>query len=79
VLLRKPKWFNAMLFVFVTGMIALLYWVTLVETEDPCSQAQQDISGAVLADDPDSQDALANRAILMRGACKDPEEDNIDD
>ena len=70
----KPAWFKALIFFFVVGMIALLYYVTLVETEDPCANPQADISGAVLADDPDSQDALVNRAIIMRGAC-DEEQD----
>ena len=80
----KPTWFKALIFFFVTGMIALLYWLTLVEPEDPCDSAQADVSGAVLADDPDSQDALVNRAIIMRGACdpknsKEQEEANTDD
>ena len=80
----KPTWFKALIFFFVTGMIALLYWLTLVEPEDPCADPQADVSGAVLADDPDSQDALVNRAIIMRGACdpenrKEPEEATTDD
>lgn len=68
----KPTWFKALIFLFLLGTIALLYWLTLVETEDPCVNPQADVSGAVLADDPGSQDALVNRAIIMRGAC-DPE------
>ncbi len=70
-MLSKPTWFKALIFFFVVGMIALLYWLTVVETEDPCANPQSDISGAVLADDPGSQDALVNRAIIMRGACDD--------
>ena len=70
----KPTWFKALIFFFAVGMIALLYWLTLVEPEDPCANPQSDISGAVLADDPGSQDALVNRAIIMRGAC-DPDKE----
>ena len=73
-MLLKPTWFKALIFFFVVGMIALLYWLTLVETEDPCDQARTDVSGAVLADDPGSQDALVNRAIIMRGACDPPKQ-----
>lgn len=40
------------------------------EDEDPCANPQADISGAILADEPGDQDALANRAILQRGNCK---------
>ncbi len=75
----KPTWFKALIFFFVVGMIALLYWVTLVDTEDPCASPQADISGAVLADDPGSQDALVNRAIIMRGACDKAEDRNQDE
>ena len=80
----KPNWFKVPIFLFVLGMIALLYWLTLVESEDPCASAQADVSGAVLADDPGSQDALVNRAIIMRGACdpknaKEHEEATTDD
>ena len=67
----KPTWFKALLFIFVVAAIAMLYWLTLEQDSDPCAQAQQDISAAVLADEPDSQDALANRAIIMRGACEE--------
>lgn len=63
-------------FVFVVGLVALLYWLTLYEPEDPCEDLQQDVGGAILADDPGDQEALVNRAIILRGKCKqDPEED----
>jgi hypothetical protein len=58
-------------FVFVVGLIALLYWLTLAEpVTDPCAEPQTDISGAVLSDGGD-QDALVNRAIIMKAKCKE--------
>lgn len=66
---------KAALFFAVIGAIALLYWLTLDESvEDPCSGAQSDISGAVLADPEGDQDALINRAIIMKGKCRDKDE-----
>jgi hypothetical protein len=55
----------------VLGIAAFLYVATLDETQqDPCADTQNDISGALLSDNDDDQDALANRAIAQRGACK---------
>lgn len=52
-------------------LVAVLAILTR-EEEDPCANPQTDISGAILADEPGDQDALANRAIIMRGSCKQP-------
>lgn len=57
-------------FGFVIGLVALLYWLTLYEPEDPCAGQQGDVSAAVLADEAGDQDALVNRAIIMRGRCQ---------
>ncbi len=51
-------------------LIAVLAWLTLSE-QDPCANPQADISGAALADPDGDQDALVNRAIIMKGKCKD--------
>lgn len=51
-------------------LVAVLAWLTLSE-EDPCANPQSDISAAVLADGDGDQDALVNRAIIMKGTCKD--------
>lgn len=57
--------------VVLVGIATLLYFLTLDETQqDPCVDMQNDISGAILAGNDDDQDALANRAIVQRGACK---------
>jgi hypothetical protein len=50
-------------------LIAVMAWLTHTE-EDPCASPQADISGAVLAEADGDQDALANRAIIMKGKCK---------
>ena len=52
-------------FVMVVTLIAILAWVTLYE-EDPCANAQADVGGAILATEPGDQDALVNRAIMVR-------------
>jgi hypothetical protein len=56
-------------FVLVVGLIALLSWLTLYE-EDPCANPGGDVGAAVLADDVGDQDALVNRAIIVRGNCE---------
>ncbi len=54
---------------------AALYLLTRhASQEDPCAYPDSDVSAAILADDPDATDALANRAILQRGACEQREE-----
>ncbi|MEH6570019.1 MAG: hypothetical protein V7709_13145 [Halioglobus sp.] len=40
--------------------------------EDPCANPQADITGSVLADEEGDQDALINRAIILKGNCKEP-------
>jgi hypothetical protein len=50
-------------------LIAVMAWLTYTE-EDPCASPQADISGAVLADPDGDQDALVNRAIIIKGKCK---------
>jgi hypothetical protein len=50
-------------------LIGVMAWLTFTE-EDPCANPQADISGAVLAEPDGDQDALANRAIVMKGKCK---------
>ena len=66
--MNKSPWFKAIAVTAVATLLLALYWLTLVE-EDPCANPQPDISAAILAEGED-QDGLANRAILMRGACK---------
>jgi len=57
-------------FAAVVALTAVLAWLTRSPSQhDPCADPQQDISGAVLADDPGAQDALVNRAIMMRRLC----------
>ena len=56
-------------FVLVVGLIALLSWLTLYE-EDPCANPAGDVGAAVLAEGTGDQDALVNRAIIVRGNCE---------
>jgi hypothetical protein len=56
------------LFLFVVLAIATLAYLTQEEEPD-CSDLRQDMTAAILADSEGDQDALTNRAILMRGAC----------
>ncbi|MFT4823639.1 MAG: hypothetical protein ACJASY_001831 [Halioglobus sp.] len=54
--------------VAVIALIAVLAWLTMSE-EDPCANPQSDISAAVLAEANGDQDALTNRAIVMKESC----------
>jgi len=62
---------KAAIFIFIISLIAVLAWLTLVEETDPCANPQADISGAVLADQAGDQDALVNRAIILKGDCEE--------
>ncbi|MFT4519471.1 MAG: hypothetical protein ACI9JM_001867 [Halioglobus sp.] len=57
------------LFFFAILIVAILAWLTSTEAQDPCANPQGDISASVLADTADDQDALVNRAIIMKGNC----------
>ncbi len=65
----------AVTFFAVVGLVVLLYQLTLDEA-DPCAAPQADTSAAILADEAGDQDALANRAILMRGNCESSDDNN---
>ena len=69
------KLLQAATFIFVVFLVAVLAWVTLYEPEDPCAQTGTDVGAAVLADQPGDQDALVNRAIIVRGDCEQPEDE----
>ena len=66
--MNKSLWFKAIAVIAVATLLLAFYWLTLVD-ENPCANPQSDISAAILAEG-ENQDGLANRAILMRGACK---------
>ena len=51
-------------------MIAALATLTEPADHDPCAYPQSDIGAAVLGDGAGDQDALVNRAMLMRAACE---------
>jgi Fatty acid cis/trans isomerase (CTI) len=62
-----------LLIVLLVGALAIL----TQQEEDPCANPQADITGAILADDAGDQDALANRAILMRAQCEGQSLDDL--
>jgi hypothetical protein len=71
-IMSNNKLLQVATFVFAVFLIAVLAWVTLYEPEDPCAQTRTDVGAAVLADQPGDQDALVNRAIIVRGDCDQP-------
>ena len=56
------------MFLFVVLAIATLAYLTQDE-EPQCSDVGTDMTAAILADSEGDQDALTNRAIIMKGAC----------
>lgn len=71
----QNTWLKIATFVFVVFLIAVMAWLTTSDEEDPCDHPQTDISAAAIADQPGDQDALVNRAIIMRGKCEREEEE----
>lgn len=69
---KKSAFIFASLLLAIT-LVTALYWLTLSEV-DPCDNPQADVSAAILADGDEDQAGLANRAILMRGACDKTED-----
>ena len=73
--MNAKVFFRTGLFLFAVLLITTLVNVTFDDT-DPCANPNADITAAILADADGDQDALANRAILMRGKC--PQEELIE-
>jgi hypothetical protein len=55
-------------FMAIISLVGVLAWLTQTD-EDPCANPQSDISASVLADAEGEQDALINRAIIMKANC----------
>lgn len=70
--MTKPLLLSAVAFVAVLVIVAALAVLT-GEEDTACSSAERDIGAAVLADDSGDQDALVNRAIIVRGKCEQDE------
>jgi len=67
----RSNWpLRAAIFLFVIFLVAVLSWLTQSVDEDPCANPQVDVSAAVLADQPGEQDALVNRAIILKSNCE---------
>ena len=63
---------KAVSFVVVVMLVALLAWLTTSPEPDACVDPQTNISAAALADQDTDQEALVNRAIILRGPCDSP-------
>ena len=57
-------------FALIVLLVAVLAWLTQTD-EDPCANPQSDISASILSDSEGDQDALINRAIIMKANCKE--------
>jgi hypothetical protein len=72
----KPLALSMVAFISALSLIAALAWLTLEDpADDPCEGSQRDVGAAVLADEGGDQDALINRAIIVRGKCAKHEPD----
>ena len=67
--MRYKQGLQVISFVTIISLVGILAWLTMIE-EDPCANPQADITGSVLADGEGDQDALINRAIILKGNCK---------
>ena len=69
--MRKNRTLQIVTVLFSLFFIAVLAWLTMEPTTDPCTESRADIGAAVLADEPGDQEALVNRAIVVKGNCED--------
>ncbi|GAB3275887.1 hypothetical protein [Parahaliea aestuarii] len=69
--MSKPLLLSIVTFVAVVAVIATLAIVT--QDEAPDCASGRDVSAAVLADAEGDQDAMVNRAIIVRGKCEQDE------
>ena len=66
----------AAIFAFVMLLVASMAWITLEPADSvDCTEATPGIGAAVLSDSIGDEDALVNRAIIVRGKCKPDEAD----
>lgn len=80
--MEKPLVLSVVAFVAVITVAAALFWLTYEGDQgangsdaNACANTKQDIGAAVLADGEGDQDALVNRAIIVRGKCEQDEQD----
>ena len=74
--MRDKRLLQVVTFMFAVFMVAVMAWLTMPESDDPCANSQADISAAVLAGEDGDQDALVNRAIILKGKCEKETGDN---
>lgn len=72
----KPLVLSIVSFIAIVTVLAALAWLTAGEqSDDACADTRRDMGAAVLADGEGDQDALVNRAIIVRGKCEQDEQD----
>jgi hypothetical protein len=73
---KVPLFLSLVAFASVIAVVAALAWLTREPPDaEPCAGAQRDIDAAVLADDNGDQEALVNRAVIVRGKCENNEQE----
>ena len=60
--------FRVVSFLTVVVLVAALAWLSRSDP-DPCANPQSNVSAAVLGEESDDQDALVNRALIVKGEC----------
>ncbi|WP_116364121.1 hypothetical protein [Parahaliea mediterranea] len=70
--MSKPLLLSIVAFVAVVTLVAVLAIVTEDDAQR-CASPGRDVGAAVLADAEGDQDALVNRAIIVRGNCEQDE------
>lgn len=69
--MRKFPVLPVVAFTAVVVVVAALAWLTYDErSAEACADVNRDVGAAVLADRDGDQDALVNRAIIVRGECE---------
>ncbi|MFV0276433.1 MAG: hypothetical protein ACK5HY_04515 [Parahaliea sp.] len=70
--MNKSQLLGAVGCITAMAIIASLAWL-VAQDNGECANSRRDVSGAVLADSEGEQDALINRAIIVRGKCAQDE------
>jgi len=68
--MRRPLILSVVTFIAVITVIGALAWLTADENgSEVCTDTSQNVGAAVLAETGGDQEALVNRAIIVRGNC----------
>ena len=56
-------------FITVVVLVGAIAWLSFSDP-DPCANPRGDIFAAIMGEQPDDQDALVNRALIVKGECE---------